>query len=212
MIKDLIFQINKLKESPVRLQIDERLSEFERKGEAGNNEWFSEMCFCLLTANSSAKKGIEIQKYMDRIDGFNSLELSELSKELRKLGYRFFRKRAEFIVAARIYSKNIKDLITSKKDEFEAREWLVKNVKGLGFKEASHFLRNVGYSNLAILDRHILRILKENKVIKEVPDSLSGKKYKKIEKKIARLAKETNLSPKEIDLYLWYLKKGEILK
>jgi len=38
-------------------------------------------------------------------------------------------------------------------------EWLVKNLTGLGYKEAGHFLRNIGSGKIAILDRHILRNL-----------------------------------------------------
>jgi len=48
------------------------------------------------------------------------------------------------------------------------REFLVKEVKGVGYKESSHYLRNIGYRNLAILDRHILNNLKNLNVIKEV--------------------------------------------
>ncbi|GAJ17855.1 unnamed protein product, partial [marine sediment metagenome] len=42
-----------------------------------------------------------------------------------------------------------KSIINSNIDEIKLREWVVKNFKGLGYKEASHFLRNIGYKNFA---------------------------------------------------------------
>jgi len=109
-------------------------------------------------------------------------------------------------------NKKIKDIITDFHDETDAREWLVKNIKGLGYKEASHFLRNVGYHNVAILDRHILRVLNDHVLIDEIPKNLTAKKYKEIEKIILDLAKEIKVLPSELDLYLWYSKTGEVLK
>ena len=42
----------------------------------------------------------------------------------------------------------------------DARKWLVNNAPGLGPKQASMFLRNVGLSyDLAILDRHVLEYM-----------------------------------------------------
>ena len=73
--------------------------------------------------------------------------------------------------------------IKSIKNSRELRDFLVKNVKGYGYKEASHFLRNIGYKNLAILDRHILKNLLKYKVISEIPKSLTPKKYFEIENK-----------------------------
>ncbi len=73
----------------------------------------------------------------------------------------------------------------------ERREWIVENIKGIGYKEASHFLRNIGfYKNIAILDRHILKNLKLLGVIEEIPETLSKTKYLHIEKKMAEFAKK----------------------
>ena len=107
---------------------------------------------------------------------------------------------------------NIKDIIQKIKDERTAREWLVNNVKGLGYKEASHFLRNVGYNNVAILDRHILNLMVENKLLKEKPKTLNKKLYLDIENKLELLAKKLGLNLAELDFYMWYLKTGEVLK
>jgi len=102
--------------------------------------------------------------------------------------------------------------IVEKGGEEAAREWLVENVKGIGFKEASHFMRNVGYKNLAILDRHILNLMLENGFIEEKSASLNKKKYLEIEEKFRILSKKLKMSPAKLDLYMWYLKTGRVLK
>jgi N-glycosylase/DNA lyase len=99
-----------------------------------------------------------------------------------------------------------------KMEEKEARDWLVKNIKGLGYKEASHFMRNVGYKNLAILDRHIINVMHDYKVLKQKPKALTKKNYLEIETKFKKLSKQLNMSAAELDLYMWYMKAGEVLK
>jgi N-glycosylase/DNA lyase len=88
----------------------------------------------------------------------------------------------------------------------------VKNVKGLGWKESSHFLRNIGYRDLAILDRHILKCLVRLSVLKNLPQTLTAKKYKEIEKIFLAFANEVGIPIDELDLLFWSLATGEILK
>jgi N-glycosylase/DNA lyase len=204
--RQLVELIEKLK-PVIGDTVRKRISEFMELNGKGNEEWFSEMCFCILTANSSAEMGIKIQNELG--SKFLSLSEDELRRELKRLGYRFYNVRARYIVEARRYS-NIKDIVQSFKP-FEAREWLVKNVKGLGYKEASHFLRNVGYMDFAILDRHILRVMHDYGLI-EMPKSLSRKRYLEIEEVFRDLAVETGLSAGGLDLYIWYMRTGEVLK
>ena len=97
------------------------------------------------------------------------------------------------------------------KDEGKRREWLVKNVKGIGYKEASHFLRNVGYDNYAIIDFHIIDVLAKYKVIRR-PQKLNRERYHKIEEKLKEVAANAKLSLAELDLYLWYMETGKVLK
>jgi len=208
-LKDLIKSLQDNKK--VRKEVKQRIKEFQQNSQEDNKSWFNEICFCLLTANSSARKGIEIQDYLSRVDGFGQMSHEKLTETLKRMGHRFYKRRSEFIVEARKH-QNIKDIVTRFKDENETREWLVKNIKGIGYKEASHFLRNVGYHNVAILDRHVLRVLNDHNLIDEVPKSLTPKKYKEIEKIVLELAKEMMVLPSELDLYLWYSKTGEVLK
>ncbi|MHA1596030.1 MAG: N-glycosylase/DNA lyase [Candidatus Asgardarchaeia archaeon] len=207
MIKKVKLLLNLEK---LRREVEERMMEFENLRRKGNEEWFIELCFCILTANSSAEFCMRIQNEIDR--SFLTLSREELSRKLRSMGYRYYTKRAEYIVDARKYSNSIKDIVESFDNEFLAREWLVSNVKGLGYKEASHFLRNVGFKNVAIIDRHILRCLYENGVIEKIPKNLSKKDYMRIEKLLRELSEKTGLSLSELDLFLWYTMTGKVLK
>jgi N-glycosylase/DNA lyase len=201
--------IKKQKSSEVGKLVANRMREFKEIKEKGNEIWFSELCFCILTANSTAKLGLKIQGELG--DGFMTLPVGELTRRLKILGHRFYNKRAEFIVSARKYSR-IKDIITEFPETQQAREWLVENVYGIGLKEASHFLRNVGYDGVAILDRHILALLQENGIIKEAPKTLTRRRYLEIEELFKDLARKVNLSPAELDLYMWCMKTSCVLK
>ena len=89
----------------------------------------------------------------------------------------------------------------------------MENIKGFGWKEASHYLRNIGYFDLAIIDRHIINNLREHKIIDLDPKKgLTKKRYLAVEKILDVVADEVNLQPGELDLYMWYRKTGKVLK
>lgn len=186
-------------------EIQIRLQEFKALGQKSNNEWFSELCFCLLTANSKAITAIQIQKDVGE-EGFFKKTKEELSFVIRKNKHRFHNKKSEFIILARKY-RNIKDLITPLPSS-KAREFLVKNIKGLGFKEASHFLRNVGRDDVAIIDRHILRFMKAENMISDIPKSITPKKYVEFE----GMLKQFNIPLDLLDLVIWHQVTGVVLK
>lgn len=206
---NLFLEVDKLKTGRIGKVIAKRMMEFGDVGKKSDKEVFKELCFCLLTANYDAEKAIRIQKAVD--DGFLDLPEEDLAKKLRKLGYRFPNIRAKFIAEARKHKDSLKKTIQSYKTDKSLREWLVKNVKGLGFKESSHFLRNIGYTNCAIIDFHIVDILVANKLIKK-PKMLTEKTYLAIEKILKKMADKLNLNLAELDLYLWYLETGKVLK
>jgi len=131
---------------------------------------------------------------------------------------RFKYKKSKYLVYAREkFSEDGKLVIRSALGKnintFKKREWLVNNIKGIGYKEASHFLRNIGFgSDIAILDRHILRTLKSIKVIDEISESLSKKKYLNIEEKMRNFSKDIKIPMDHLDLLFWYREKGEVFK
>jgi len=194
----------------IRDLVDLRRDQFEeRRKKSLEEEWFSELCFCLLTANSSARIGMEIQESMG--SGCRTSSKGDLRKLLSDHGYRFPNVRAEYICEAREID-NLVSKIESFRNDRSARDWLVDNVKGLGYKEASHFLRNTGHFGVAILDRHILRVLFEHGLLSELPKALTQRRYLEIEEIIDRLSQQLEMPPGIVDLYLWYMKTGEILK
>jgi N-glycosylase/DNA lyase len=208
-MENLIEEIEKLKKSEIGKIIENRMKEFSELGKKSNDEIFKELCFCLLTANFSAYGGIKIQNEIG--NGFFTLSESELAKKLAELGHRFPNMRAKFIFEARKYHEKIKEILSQFEYEADARAWLAKNVKGLGMKEASHFLRNIGYKNVAIIDFHILDLLERYGLI-EKSKTLSPRKYEEIENLLKDIAKTTNTNLGELDLYLWYKETGKILK
>jgi len=206
---ELLEKINGLKNSHVKKLVDMRMEEFKQNGGKASREIFKELCFCILTANFNAERSIEIQKKID--DGFLTLPISQLTEELRKLGHRYPQTRARYIVEARRYADSLKDVISRFKDSSLLREWLTKNIKGIGFKEASHFLRNIGYNDLAIIDFHIINILSKYGLT-DRPKTMTKKKYLEIESILRKIAKLSDISLAELDLFLWYLETGKVLK
>ncbi|RJS87043.1 N-glycosylase/DNA lyase [Candidatus Bathyarchaeota archaeon] len=205
----LIKAIEELKRSRVRTLVEKRISEFKKLRKGTSREIFKELCFCILCANYSAERSIKIQKEID--DGFLAFPSSQLIEKLKEMGHRFPKTRASYIISARKHSDSIKSIVESYKDPKELREWLIKNIRGIGLKEASHFLRNIGYTELAILDFHILDLLARHGII-EKPKTLTKSRYLQIEDKLREISKRVGLNMAELDLYLWYIETGKILK
>jgi N-glycosylase/DNA lyase len=206
----LALQIRSLMASAVAEQVEKRIGEFKALHLRGNEDWFSELCFCILTAYSSAKLGIRIQSAIGA-DGFLRLPEKELASRLKQLGHRFSEQRAHFIVEARKFSK-IKDIVIAFRGEAQSRQWLARNVTGLGYKEASHFLRNVGYDDVAVLDRHILRTMCKYKLIAAIPRTLTKRSYLEIESRLRFFGAHLEMPLSKLDLYIWYMSTGEVLK
>ncbi|VVB71811.1 N-glycosylase/DNA lyase [uncultured archaeon] len=131
------------------------------------------------------------------------------------VGVRFNLRKADYICLARqqFSERSIRETLSKFSTPSGAREWLVHSVKGLGYKEASHFLRNIGLGeSLAILDRHILKNLALLGVIEEVPSSPTKKIYLEIERKMTAFSLESGIPMGHLDLLLWYKEAGEVFK
>lgn len=198
-MEELISKIEELKKNEISKVILSRMKEFESV-----EDHFMELCFCLMTANFQAEKCIFLQKEIG--EGFRTLSEEELATKLKEMGHRFWPQRAERIVLAR-------ELELPKVWDRNSREWLVKNVKGLGLKESSHFLRNIGVKDVAIIDFHIIDLLVEHSLIeKPSSKSITPKRYLEIENVLKKLGERVGLSLAELDLYLWYIETGKVLK
>ncbi len=203
----------------IRSDIESRLSHFRRIWETKDDfEIFKEFIFCLLTPQSRAKVCWNAILKMELKGVLLNGRVEEISEELR--GVRFKRKKALYVVEAREKFFPLKREFTLVKKIEESngniaslREFIVNEVKGMGYKEASHFLRNIGFGDkIAILDRHILRNLKRFGVIDDIPSSLSKRRYLEIEKKMLNFSKRINIPNSHLDLLLWFRETGEIFK
>src|SRR3989449_4040315 len=196
--------------------IQKRLREFKEILDRNDDDVFAELCFCLLTPQSSAKTCWAAVSRLKERSLLLKGEANEIQPQLNDV--RFGDSKAKYIVEARAtFTEDgklyIKSHLSSFANLFELREWMVENVKGLGYKEASHFLRNVGLGEeFAILDRHILRNLKDFGVLPEIPISLTKKRYLEIEEKVRRFSREIGIPMGELDLLLWSKETGWIFK
>lgn len=125
---------------------------------------------------------------------------------------RFHKEKAKRVLAFLDNAQEIKKILCRDLDPKEEREVLVSRVTGLGWKEASHALRNIGRRNLAILDRHILRNLQRLHVIREIPKSLTERKYKEVEEAFLHFADQEGESIDVLDLFFWSAETGLIFK
>ncbi len=201
----------------VKNEILKRLNEFESIWKRNNDhEIFREFVFCLLTPQSKAKVCWNAVLRLDE-SGFllngNPEQISEVISDVR-----FKNVKSNYIYLARNkFFKNEKfvliDIINSFNDIKKIRDFLVKEVKGMGYKEASHFLRNVGFGeDISILDRHILKNLMRYGAITEIPKTLSKRKYLEIEDKMKIFSEKINIPMAHLDLLFWYKEAGEVFK
>lgn len=199
-------------------EIEKRLKEFKEIWERGSNEDIhAELSFCILTPQSkaiNAWKAITTLRESGLLFNGSAEDIVEYLNIVR-----FKNNKAKYLVALREQMQNekgeiiTKDFFNSITDVKEKREWIVKNIKGMAYKEAGHFLRNVGFGKeIAILDRHILKNLVKLEVIEDVPKSLTPKLYLEIEEKMKAYCKFISIPMDSLDLLLWYKEAGEIFK
>jgi N-glycosylase/DNA lyase len=211
--------IEKIKQTHAarREAIRARLAEFAAVWQSGADErLWEEMVFCFFTGGCSARMGLRSIEAVRPLLQNGSFE--ELSAALSGV-HRYPLARAGYIVASRAFLREHCDLklrhkLESFDDDLARRDWLVKEkrIKGLGYKEASHFLRNIGLKGYAILDKHILRSLAELKIIDDPKPPNTRSRYLTIEQQLKNFACRLEIDFDEMDLVLWSLKTGEILK
>jgi len=175
-------------------------------------DYFYELAYCLLTPQSSAFNADRVVNIL-RHDNFLETSFNPEPVLRKKEHYvRFHRTKAKRLLELRSRFPIVATRLAEGGEPETIREWLVGNVKGLGWKEASHFLRNIGHRDLAILDRHILRNLLRVGVIRKLPAALTPKRYKTIEKKFRKFASVIAIPMDELDLLFWSMETGEIWK
>jgi N-glycosylase/DNA lyase len=214
MKTDQILELYQIKKSKIK----KRLENFKEVLNQSDEKIFAELAFCICTPQSRAFVCWNIISSLTK----NNLLFTGGEKEIRSFmnPIRFADNKTSYIVKTReAFTENeklkIKGKISSFENAFKLRNWLVKNIKGLGMKEASHFIRNIGFdykNQLSILDRHILKNLRELGVINKIPKSLTRKKYLEIESKMIDFSRQIKVPMYELDMLLWSKETGKIFK
>lgn len=202
-----------------RKEIRARLREFRRVWQtASDSRLWEEMVYCIFTAGASAKMGLR------SVDALRPLlktgAQADMTKALVAAGaHRFPNARPGYVIVTRDYleesfSMQLRRRLDSFRDPMERRDWLAREprIKGLGYKESSHFLRNIGFKGYGILDKHIVRCLCELRVIDSPKPPTSRGRYLETEDRMRRFAADAGIDFDELDLLLWSTKTGEILK
>ncbi|HUT66791.1 MAG TPA: N-glycosylase/DNA lyase [Spirochaetota bacterium] len=216
-MNDTILQeIREIHES-IKNRIEERLSEFKGVWEGGSEEkLFCELVFCLLTPGARARNAWSCLETIRTNGLLMHGDTARISHCLNLV--RFKNNKARNVVEARrlfrgIGKVSMRAALNGAGDDYGKREWLVSSVRGMGYKEASHFLRNVGfYNELAILDRHVLKNLSRVELIPSVPQSLTKKRYLETEKNFRELAVRLRIPMSHLDFVFWYRETGDIFK
>ncbi|PYS52293.1 MAG: hypothetical protein DMF68_02040 [Acidobacteria bacterium] len=198
-------------------EIQSRLAEFRSLLETASDErLWEELVFCIFTAGASARMGLRSVEAISHLlmDGSHA----ELTKALQGV-HRYPVARPGYIVVTRDYLREdcgmrLRERLMSFDDPIARRDWLARErrIKGLGYKESSHFLRNIGFRGYAILDKHILRSLAELGEIVSPDPPATRTRYLETEERLRQFSRRIGVDFDELDLVLWSMKTGEILK
>ncbi|MCJ7816461.1 MAG: N-glycosylase/DNA lyase [Candidatus Aenigmarchaeota archaeon] len=200
-----------------KMQIRQRLLDFQGVWNEPDERIFSELAFCFCTPQSKAKSCWLAVSLLQDSGLLYTGSHDDIKRTLHKK-VRFHNNKSGYILQARNLfmdsgKLSIKKGLLEKGTPYEMREWLVSNMKGIGYKEASHFLRNIGLGkDIAILDRHILKNLKKHGAIREVPKTLTPKKYREIENQMRDFSRKVRIPMEEMDLLFWSEETGEVFK
>ncbi len=211
--------INDLKKTYKEIQskIHSTQAEFKEAFNRSDEEIFLELCFCILAAGTSARLALNTVERIKCV--VFDADPDEMQRALKAARYRFHTVRAEYIVTTREFLHadcgfRIKEKLLSFTDIFKRREYFAdnKSVRGIGYKEGSHFLRNLGFKGYAILDKHVINSLYEVGAVESDKRPSTKKRYLALEAEMKTFSDKLGIDFDELDLLLWYSKTGEIIK
>ncbi|ADK31808.1 transcriptional regulator [Brachyspira pilosicoli] len=201
-----------------------RLEYFERVYKRENDKrLFAELAFCICTPQTKARSGaaaiIDLYNHNLLFKGSEESIANILIKHVR-----FHNMKARNIVLARkLYFPKEKFILRERIDDaikndsiVSLRNELAKEVKGYGLKEASHFLRNIGFGQkIAILDRHIMRVMSKLDILPESmtpKTSLTKNNYMSCEANLVEYSKKEKIPMEYLDFVFWYDATNDIFK
>ncbi len=155
------------------------------------------MVFCILDTSVPYEKCCEAFDNLRKAGMITRKKLQKctplmIKLELQNAGYRWANQKSKYLME---FADNDINLKTCTRDE------LVKNVKGVGMKLASMFLRNTRGHEYAVIDVHTDRWLeKELRAFDQWKPNMS---YEEKEKIFINLAEIAGKTPTQLDLEIW---------
>lgn len=201
--------------------------------EDNQTDIFYMLCFCLCVPQSKAVKA-ETAIQALRKEGFHGTWMGPRVSFLKVLAellcgtVRFHKTKADRLLSAKneFYYSDFWKFLTSNyatylqladcpDEQFRllchVRASLIERFRGMGFKVASHFLRNIGMPGLAILDVHILNGMKDRQLLPEL-FKVTPRNYAETETLFLDYANYLGITGDELDLMFWSTKTGYVFK
>jgi len=181
------------------------------------SELFKELVSCIIGSRITYEKAKIASDALD-VEGLLSLEYllensvtceQRIHSVLKDKGCLYAFSKARYIVktGTNLYVNNrssIKGILGESKSQSEAREILSDICFGIGFKQASLFLRNIHYANdLAILDSHVIKYLGILGLKRKLHKNLSKNVYLNYENLLREYSKRFNTSVAKLDVSIW---------
>lgn len=189
----------------------------------------SELVLCILSSQEKYEVALAVMKELRKQNVLrvpkNKTEFKEIESQVKStlktpVAYksneqfysrrlRFFMKKAHYVIATieNIYLNDltIKEILRQQDCIQETRKNIIKYSYGLGPKQASMFLRNIGYhTEFAVLDKHVIDYMKLMGLTKVSEASFSNiSAYQKIEMQLKSYAESFNLNLLHLDLAIW---------
>ncbi len=177
-------------------------------------EWFYELCFCICTPQSKALHAEQVVNKLKQLNFLHASDEVDPTSILRDPEHyiRFHNVKAQNLRLLRTGYPQVEEWCLSAEEVGAIRERLVSGIRGIGMKEASHFLRNIGHRGIAIIDRHILKHLHRCGVVDSAKPPSSKRAYEEIEAQWKQFASDIRIDMDELDLVFWSLETGVIIK
>lgn len=189
----------------------------------------AELALCILSSQEKYEVALAMIKKMRKQDilrvPVNKKELRAIKSEIKhtikkpvafkfnnqkyERRLRFGEKKANYITDTieNIYLNNltIKNILNQSESIQDARRIIMDYSIGLGPKQASMFLRNIGYyEDFAILDKHVIEYMNLMGLINKREASFSSiSLYQEVEMKLKTYADSYNVSLFHLDLGIW---------
>jgi len=204
-------------------EIESKLNSFEDLRYSSEERKFKELVFVILSSQTRAEKAWEACNTLEKQDLLLNGSEEDLEQVLLEEDVSYPENKSKYIVSNRemLSQPTLQDperglKISQKIDEEnleDSRAWFAKNVKGISWKGASHFLRNIGYGNsFGIISSHIAVQMNEIGLIKSPEPPKTKEEYLKQEEVLQEFAENIGIDVKALDLVLWSAKTGEIFK